>query len=91
MYFHHPGIGPHPMLEVARTMMKMSTPNDTIAPLWRKKRRRTIWPWLRPTTSACSIDDSSTTEIDSAGSSYDAASGGVVVLHGHVHIPPVAQ
>src|SRR5690349_11924937 len=53
-------MGPHPMLVAASTMMRNSRISETIAPLCRKKRRRTIWLWLSPATSRCSSDVSST-------------------------------
>ena len=39
-------------------MMSASTTIETSAPRWRKNRLRTIWPWLRPSTSLSSRLDS---------------------------------
>ena len=40
--------------------MKASTIIEMSAPRWRKNRRRTICPWLRPSVSFCSMEISAT-------------------------------
>ena len=40
--------------------MKASTIMAMSAPRCRKNRRRTIWPWLRPSVSFCSMEISAT-------------------------------
>ena len=47
----------------ARMTMKASTTIATSAPLCRKNRRRTIWPWLRPSISFSSIEFSATRRV----------------------------
>ncbi|CPU62278.1 Uncharacterised protein [Mycobacteroides abscessus] len=44
-----------PIEVIASATMPISTTSATTAPLWWKKRRRTIWPWDRPSTSRSSI------------------------------------
>ena len=40
--------------------MRASTIIAMSAPRCRKNRRRTIWPWLRPSVSFCSMEISAT-------------------------------
>ena len=74
-----------PMLVTDSSSTKISTISETIAPLCRKNRRRTICAWERPTVSFCS----SVTSSGSGATAVDRACAGGPAMPGvAVIVPP---
>ena len=75
------------MLVVASRTISTSRTSETIAPLWRRNRRRTIWPWLSPATSFCSRLCSSSSTGTSPGSCAGSWGSWISVIERSVRDP----